>query len=193
MVRYLENILDTTIAEELEKFLIRHPWKWGFISKPHIGESVPHWSIIFGGASKSQERLYDCETELQDDVIKNIWNELKTMFFFDDVLVRCYANAITKGIDQRMHTDDNYPGSKTLIIYVNKIWDVDWAGETVIWDRSRREIIGSYLPKFNHGLLIDGSSWHGVRPVSTYCNNLRMTLMFKTRPKTYIGEINASL
>lgn len=193
MVSYLKNILDINLAEELEKFLVKHPWNWGFVSNTHMEGSVPHWSIIFGGASKPQEELYDCETELQDFIIKNIWSELKTKLFVDDILVRCYANAITKGIDQRIHTDDNYPGSKTLIIYVNKIWNVDWSGETIVWNRMEREIMGSYLPKFNHGLLIDGSSWHGVRPVSTYCNNLRITLMFKTRPKTYIGETNASL
>lgn len=193
MISYLENIIDTIQAEELEEFLMNHSWVWGSSSTPHMAGSVPHWTIVFSGALKPHEQLYNCEIELKDNIIKKIWSELQHKFFYDDILVRCYANAITKGIDQRIHTDDTYQGSKTLIIYVNKIWNVDWAGETIIWDKTNRQIIGSYLPKFNHGLLIDGNSWHGVRPVSTYCNHLRMTLMFKTRPKTYLGELNASV
>lgn len=189
---YIKNILSDELAEELENFLVKHPWQWGFPSNSHMEGTVPHWSIIFGGISKSGEKYYNCENEL-NGIIKTIWEIVKLKFFVNDILIRCYANAITKGIDQRVHTDDQYSGSKTLILYVNKIWNIDWAGETIVWDRDIREIVGSYFPKFNHGLLIDGNSWHGVRPISTYCNNLRMTLMFKTRPKTYLGEINAAL
>jgi len=37
------------------------------------------------------------------------------------------------------------------------------------------------LPKFRSILGFPGNAWHGVRPVSQYCDSLRMTLMFKTR------------
>jgi len=183
-MEYIENIINENHALELEKYLLTQKWTWGFLSKTHPEGSIPHWSIIFAGISKPHEKVYQCENELEG-IIKNIWEELKPKFFADDFLVRSYANAITQGLDQRIHTDDFCTGSKTLILYVNKTWNVDWAGETIVWDRVKREINGSFLPKFRQGLLIDGSAWHGVRPVSSYCNQLRMTLMFKTRPKNY--------
>jgi len=54
----------------------------------------------------------------------------------------------------------------------------------MIWDREKRQIVGSYLPKFNSCLLIPGNCWHGVRPVSAYCDTIRMSIMFKTRPES---------
>lgn len=184
---YCTDVLEQSIISELETYLINHSWKWGFISAPHMGGSIPHWSIVFAG--RLDKNVYPCEKDLTG-IIKTVWDFISKKYFTeDDVLVRCYANAITQGLDQRIHTDDNYPGSKTFILYVNSVWNVDWGGETIVWDRENREIKESYLPKFNNGILISGNCWHGVRPVSSYCNNLRMTLMFKTRPKSFLESL----
>lgn len=187
-MRYINNLLSEELATEVEDYLLKHPWTWGFYSAPHPSESSPHWSIIFGGQKLSSDSVRPCEKELSKP-ISTVWEEIKDQYFQNDVLVRCYANATTKGIDQRVHQDDMYPGSKTLILYVNKIWNVDWAGETIVWNREQRSIVQAFFPKFNCGLLIDGSSWHGVRPISTYCNTIRMTLMFKTRPMRFLDEV----
>jgi len=185
---YYENVFPEQLANDLEKELLDTPWTWGYYSlKTMMQKSTPHWSIIFAGPESKRQELYDCENEL-NGVTSSIWSVLKPKYFQDDVLVRCYANGITPGLDQKIHTDDKCPGSKTCIVYVNSEWIADWGGETIIWDRDNRIITNSYLPKFNSITIIDGSCWHGVRPVSTnYCTSLRMTLMFKTRPKTALG------
>ena len=96
-------------------------------------------------------------------------------------MIRCYANAQTCGQDQKLHTDDSLDTSKTIIVYVNNDWNVDWGGETILWDKEKRLITNSVLPKFRSVLGFPGNVWHGVRPVSQYCDSLRITLMFKTR------------
>lgn len=182
LIEYKENQFENSLVDDLEIFLRKSPWSWGFKSSNYLfSRSIPHWSIIFGGVSSQNEEYYDCEHEL-NGIVKNIWTLLKEEYFLNDVLVRCYANAITRGIDQKIHTDDYHPDSKTCILYVNKEWNVDWGGETIIWDKEKRRIVDSYLPKYNSILLISGNCHHGVRPVSSYCDDLRMTLMFKTRP-----------
>jgi SM-20-related protein len=182
IIDYKENLLSESTAEELENFLKNSSWKWGYKSlNDAVARSIPHWSIQFAGKDNCCNKNYDCEYELTG-IIKEIWETIKPMYFQGHTLVRCYANAITQGIDQRLHTDDTVDGSKTFVLYVNKVWTVDWAGETIVWDREKRQIVGSYLPKFNSCLVIPGNCWHGVRPVSAYCDTLRMTLMFKTRP-----------
>ena len=183
MIEYYENIDNEETSAELETFLLNSSWKWGYKSVNDLTtRSIPHWTIIFGGKTNPKDQNFDCEHELTG-IVKTVWNNVKEKYLQeDDRLVRCYANAISTGIDQRLHVDDTLPGAKTLIVYVNKTWTVDYAGETIIWDREKRQIIGSYLPKFNSCLLISGNCWHGVRPVSSYCDTIRMSIMFKTRP-----------
>ena len=180
-ITYNEDVFHSSLIQDLEIFLNNSSWKWGYKSANYMfSRSIPHWSIIFGGVTSKSQVYYNCEEEL-NSVIKNIWNVVKEKYLKEDVLVRCYANGITKGIDQKIHTDDDDLDSKTCVVYVNKEWNVDWGGETIIWDKNKRRIIDSYLPKYNSILVMPGNCYHGVRPVSSYCDDLRITLMFKTR------------
>jgi|TARA_B100001093_G_scaffold313484_1_gene299140 SM-20-related protein len=178
---YHENVLPESVAVQLYEYLLTSPWTWGYRShKSQMRRSIPKWSIFFGGPTKEKQPCYDCEHEL-NGVILDVWKYTKPYLDPEDVLVRCYANAQTCGQDQRLHTDDSLDTSKTIILYVNKSWNADWGGETIIWDSEKRLITDSVLPKFKSMLGFPGNVWHGVRSVSQYSDSLRMTLMFKTR------------
>ena len=180
---YCEDFFSEKTSEKLYNYFVNASWTWGFKSSNSLNKrSIPHWSIRFAGIKHTKDEYYDCENEL-DGIALEIWQLLKLKHFTDDILVRCYSNAITKGIDQRLHTDDKDPDSKTCIVYLNDYWNADWGGETIIWDREKRQITNSYLPKPRSILIIPGNCWHGVRPVSNYCDELRMTLMYKTKRK----------
>ena len=179
---YKEEFIEQTEIEALHEELATSDWKWGLKSFDNgVYRSIPHWNKHFAGYKKQGESPYECSDELKG-FQKSIWNKLKETYFQNDYLVRCYANGITKGIDQRLHTDDSHEGAKTAIVYVNPNWNVDWAGETILWNRSERVITHSFLPKEGALIIFPGNIWHGVRPVSAYCDELRITLMFKTRP-----------
>lgn len=181
MINSIDNVLTDELAKDLLKFHLSSGWIWGFHSaNSGMVERIPHFSIIHGGVISSKAAYYNCENELPK-LILDTWDSVKHYFEPDDILVRCYANLITVGIDQRMHTDDPSETSKTMILYLNETWNVDWAGDTVFWDRERREIIKSILPKFNTAAIFPGNIWHGVRPVSIFCKEPRITLMFKTK------------
>lgn len=182
---YKKNFFNEKLIDDLETYLIESQWTWGHKSNSNpFKPSIPHWSIIFAGVRSKHEKYYDCQNEL-NGIIASIWSTLQPVFFNDDILVRCYANAISPGSDQRIHYDDDLDGSKTLIVYANKLWNLDWGGDTIVWDKENHIITHSFLPNYNSVLLIPGNSWHGVRPVSvSYCDTLRITLMFKTRPKS---------
>ena len=179
---YQEEFIEETELETIQKEILDSKWTWGLRSYENgVFRSIPHWNQHFAGHVEADEEPYDCEKEL-DGFTKSIWNKLKKTHFKNDFLVRCYANGVTKGIDQRLHTDGMYDGAKTAIIYINKIWNVDWGGETILWNKSKRLITESYLPKAGSVLIFNANIWHGARPVSGYCDDLRITLMFKTRP-----------
>jgi SM-20-related protein len=191
MIEHINEFFQNSELENLEEYLRKSSWEWGYHSNGGFFKGIPHWSIIFAGPRTKVGYHYDCEHELKDP-IKSIWNQLKLKYFKDDVLVRCYANAITNGLDQKLHIDDSDSTSKTFVLYVNKIWNVDWSGETIVWEKESRTITDSVLPKFNTGIIIPGYKWHGVRPVSRYCDDIRITLMFKTRSKDASLEISQS-
>ena len=180
---YHEEVLSKSRASELNTYLLSSSWKWGYLShKGQTRRSIPHWTIFFGGPTKVGQPCYNCENEL-NGVILDVWKDVKPYLDPEDVLIRCYANAQTCGQDQRLHTDDSLETSKTIIVYANEHWSVDNGGETIIWDKEKRLITNSVLPKFRSILGFSGNAWHGVRSVSQYADTLRMTLMFKTRNK----------
>jgi SM-20-related protein len=188
MITILKNVLDESLAKDAWDSHISGSWKWGYNSTSNkMVESIPHFSLIHAGVTSYTQKYYNCENELSGTILE-IWNVIKKHLDSNDELVRCYANLITIGLDQRMHFDDENPNSKTIIIYLNDTWNVDWSGETVFWDRNNREIIKSVLPKFNTAVLFSGNIWHGVRPVSIFCRVPRITLMFKTQKVQ--GDIN---
>lgn len=118
------------------------------------------------------------------DII-TLWDKIKHITGSDKILMRCYINGYTYGTDAYAHADDIwYPQrygadckSETTLIYLNEKWDIDWAGETVIFDGN--DIEKSILPKFGRTLVFDSRKMHAARPVSRACPALRLIIAFK--------------
>ena len=126
--------------------------------------------------------------------IKTIWNSIQTVIGPQNLL-RCYINGYTFGTDGYAHIDDDWiikkygenANSQTIIVYLNDTWDIDWAGETVIFN-DNKDIESSVLPKFGRVLAFDSSKLHAARPLSRYCAVLRSVLVFKTMPDIVVSK-----
>lgn len=176
LICYTENVIPEDLANELYSFLRNSSWYWGNRSI-QSDRNIPHWSIKFAGGKSGADSTEACIIE--NKLILQIWESIEHLYR-GHTLVRCYANASTVGTDNRTHTDSPFLNAFTTILYVNPQWHVDWGGDTIVWDREIRQIVSSTLPKFRSMLTIPGQYWHGVRPISGYCDELRITLMFKT-------------
>lgn len=118
--------------------------------------------------------------------IELLWNIIK-LNIGDKKLLRLYINGYTFGTDAYSHQDEKWLDDKygsgstdqTVLLYLNKTWNKDWAGETVIFDKDD-EIEFSVLPKYLRVLAFDALKFHSARPVSRICNELRKVLVFKT-------------
>jgi hypothetical protein len=118
--------------------------------------------------------------------IKTLWTTIKNLIG-ERSLLRVYINAYTYGTDGYAHRDDIWipknfgPDalSETVIVYLNEKWDIDWAGETVIFD-DNDEIEKSVLPKYGRVLSFNSNKLHAARPLSRACSSLRSVLVFKT-------------
>ena len=72
----------------------------------------------------------------------------------------------------------------TIMFYLNKIWDMSYAGETIYTDPTRSEIIKSIIPKPGRVAVFNGFIPHCAREVSRTCVELRMVATFKYRRDT---------
>lgn len=149
-------------------------------------ESTPHWSKYFFMSDIKSDNAQNLligtpinSVIFENDCIQKLYHKIKTLVPNDARLIRCYANGHTYGVDANIHYDDIRENTKTFIFYLMKEWNIDWGGETIFWNRQTREIVKSVIPKSNRLLEFPSFLWHGARPMSRYCNKLRITLMFK--------------
>jgi Rps23 Pro-64 3,4-dihydroxylase Tpa1-like proline 4-hydroxylase len=97
-------------------------------------------------------------------------------------LSRSYASANTYGFSGEYHTDDGakeYNEIITIMFYLNNNWSLDYGGETFFLNHEKSEIEYAVIPKPARAVLFDGFIYHGPRPLSKFCNELRMVLTFK--------------
>lgn len=86
-----------------------------------------------------------------------------------------------------VHTDihKNTDGCKTVIIYGNNKWDVNWGSETIFLSSmsSDAEIIKSVIPKPGRMVMFDSNIPHTGRPPVSIFPNYRYSVAFNLRPK----------
>jgi hypothetical protein len=95
---------------------------------------------------------------------------------------RAYASANTYGFSGEYHVDDGakeYNEILTIMFYLNDNWSLDHGGETFFLNHDKNEIEHAVIPKPARAVIFDGFIYHGPRPLSKFCNELRMVLTFK--------------
>lgn len=178
-ISVLDEFFPETINEEAQAYFANCEWKYGTKSvQTMMRDSIPHWSKYFFQAPDNQGVPVN-QVRMNSDMIQTLWEHLKIHLPPNTRLLRCYANAQTYGNDAKLHSDDSRPGTFTILFYPMATWRSDWAGETVFWNRDTQEIDTSIHPKSNRLVVFPAQYWHGARPVSRYCEDLRITLMWK--------------
>jgi hypothetical protein len=90
------------------------------------------------------------------------------------VLIRSMLAGNTFGQDGDIHDDWLVPGeSLTGVLYLNRRWEDNWGGETVVYNREDRNQVE--ISKFEAGKLIvfDGSNPHIGKGPQRACGELR--------------------
>jgi hypothetical protein len=189
----IDNILviedfvkQAKLLHEVRKRYVDQGMKYGWKSNGKLNYDFGHWNHLI--MSNSKYFKYDLAALPGIDKhpeVKAIWGQIKEMLG-ERILIRCYINGYTYGTDAYAHTDDSNITkrfgddalSESIIIYLNKTWERDWSGETVIYKGD--EIERSVLPKFNRMLAFNSELFHAARPLARSCPELRIVLVFKT-------------
>ncbi|MGH8113325.1 MAG: 2OG-Fe(II) oxygenase [Rhodanobacteraceae bacterium] len=95
---------------------------------------------------------------------------------------RVYCNCSTYGDMLFTHTDVR-EGKRgvTALWYVAPKWEVEWGGETMLYDR-HRDAVACVTPRPGRLAIFDGTILHAGRPPNRICYAPRYTLAFKFEP-----------
>jgi SM-20-related protein len=181
-VTIIDGLLDAQQRASVRNALQRHGWTFGWKSSKKT-DIYSFWHQHFAG-HRSGGKPYECSGELGKTAptLFAFWQWLARMpFFAGHDLVRCYANGSCFGGEGTIHTDAKTEGHYTAIYYPAEHWEPNWAGETVIFNDARDDIVATIYPRPNRLLVFPGNMPHVARGVSRTCPELRVTLMFKTR------------
>lgn len=176
------EVIDNVLPEEMFNSLLQsyhnpsmnYGWKSNQTTDPH-----GHWNLSMGRITETKN-LADIYGDL-DPHMKIIWDTLKMRIphIQLNVLIRCYMNGGTYGVEGYYHTDSDRVDETTIVIYLTNEWKLDWGGETNLVMGG--EIVKSVIPKRNRAFLFDSHMLHCARGVTRTCYELRKTLMFKSR------------
>lgn len=178
---------DIFLAEDIALKYSNNNLKFGWQSNVGKSYDFGHWNNTILDNSKMFPFDHSLVGYLSEDPsLEAVW-KIITSTVGERSLYRVYVNGYTFGTDAYAHVDDPWirekegsdVESETCILYLNREWDIDWAGETVIFN-DMREIEISVLPKFGRILLFDSSKLHAARPLSRICPALRKVMVFKT-------------
>lgn len=192
----IENVFPAEMIDSISKYLHNASWEYGHASNPKI--PFPHWSKPLCRDDEWSNGL-DISHTLEEP-FKSAWEYLKEKHFPNRRLLRCYSNAHTHGIDGYPHVDSYRKDAKTIVIYVNKIWDIDWGGETIVYEKDMTAYVAA--PVYNTAAVFKSNRLHKGTAPSRNCPKLRITLMFKVAPENddpirddhqrYLHEIGAN-
>jgi hypothetical protein len=145
--------------------------------------TLPHWRF---GQKSNDDTLYPMWVQNFYDTHNNRYKEnacqhiVKTGDMFldlcpeDYVMVRSMICGNTFGQDGDIHDDWLVSGeSLTGVLYLNRRWEDNWGGETIVYSDNKTEI-----SKFEAGKLImfDGSNPHIGKGPQRNCGELRCIL-----------------
>lgn len=187
MIKTVEDILPQNLAEQVYSIVESYPYKYGWFSQPKKGYA--HWNHDTAKAGGKNRK--DVSDRLEGPVAE-AWKHISsTLLNGEYTLIRCYANAHTFGVEGYSHTDSSVESDLTLVLYMNKEWDKDWGGETMVYEGN--DILVASLPGFNKCLLFSSYMVHCARGLTRICPTQRRTLMFKVSKKEPIDPIRLKL
>lgn len=175
MIKVKDDIIDSKLLDKALAYINTANWSYGWPSNTDM--PYGHWNADFTHTTKNNPT--DVSSRVPAALLP-IWEQVNNEFFGGQAkLVRCYANRHTFGTEGYIHTDTQRKEDQTCVVYMDKVWEPDWGGETAFYDENITEIVKATLPKFGRIVVFAGDIPHCAKPVSRICPKVRTTLMFK--------------
>ena len=141
----------------------------------------PGWKFSGSSNEENKNKLFwylNVENNLffSEVLFDSIKKHIKYYCNEDVKIQRIYLNGHTFGQQGYLHEDDTRENSRTLLIYCNDYWNIEYAGATVF---NCEEDIYTVYPEPFSGVYFPGYIKHFSQPVSKDFLGLRITLAYK--------------
>jgi len=157
-------------------------WRYNWPNYEELPFVRPCWHVFIAGKGRPDRK--SCLEELSNNeswcFLIGFWERFIELHNFDMTLLGVYANGQTFGQDTIIHRDNKTHSGLTVIVFGNEYWPTSWGGELVFYDDTKQNIIKAVLPKSRRVVIFDGRIPHAARSPSVKCDQVRMTLAFKT-------------
>jgi len=185
-IRILDNMLTPSGHEAIWRYLNEPGWAYGGYSAAAADAERYFYKHFAGFVKDGREPLgaQQIEDQLVEKapVLAQLWQTLRRTVLEGQALARCYANAMSGGVEGGVHLDSPHADHFTAIYYPHLAWNPNFGGETLLFTPQGDEILAAIYPKPNRLAVFAGNIPHVARPMSKRCKDLRITLMFKTMP-----------
>ena len=154
----LKNLWGSTVCQP----------RWFFGQKSNSDTVYPMWGQGFYDTFRGEYK------EDANQWIREVGDRFLDICGDEYVMVRNMLAGNTFGQDGDIHDDWLVPGeSLTGVLYLNRRWEDNWGGETVVYNREDRNQVE--ISKFKAGKLIvfDGSNPHIGKGPQRACGELR--------------------
>lgn len=171
-VLLIDGLLSLEETGRLYQWLVAQPFTRSEFARPDT-QAFLHWAYNLGVADC--ERLPFYKSTLA--AIRSHFPERGPQRCY-----RTYCNLASYGDMLFTHTDSQ-PGVEelTALWYVAPRWDIEWGGETILFDSSGdAQFVAS--PRPGRLLLFDGRIRHAGRPPNRVCVIPRLTFAMKFEP-----------
>ena len=161
------NFVDENTLKNLWGSTVCQP-RWFFGQKSNNDTVYPMWGQGFYDTFKGEYK------EDANEWIREVGDRFLKICGDEYTLVRSMLAGNTFGQDGDIHDDWLVPGeSLTGVLYLNRRWEDNWGGETVVYNREDRN--QAEISKFEAGKLIvfDGSNPHIGKGPQRACGELR--------------------
>jgi hypothetical protein len=144
------------------------------------------WRFGHGSRDDAPTRFWKMDLDA-DPIFDEIWQCLRTrceaLAGTKLRVLRQYANGHTYGLGGAAHTDDNRPGTYTLLYYPITEWRDEWEGETIFY--GTKGGLATAVPlRANRAVFFDSRILHAGRPPSKLCPALRVSVAYKLEAVT---------
>jgi len=172
MIRVTDNVFD---EKEIDVFYaeFRDNMGWTFTGEGLKDSNWRKFHMFLNKDHPVHLKLFNKSDQLLKETLPSVSKS--------HVLKNYYASGYLYGTHHQIHTDYD-KGGFTVMFYLNKLWDISYAGETVFINNIG-DITNSVIPKPGRAVIFDGSIPHVAREVSRICVELRMVATFKYEHK----------
>lgn len=188
-----DNLFTPDELATLRAWLLNQPIIHGWKAHGNAPGSFWHRNFVLPGSRRHHYDALVWRPDLtfdrllaEDSPLSRIARQIQTRFFGRSEITRVWMNVQAFGDESAFHRDfpeEFATTARSVILYLVSRWDRDWGGDLVVLSdegegKEDGEIEYAVLIKPGRVVSFAGCRRHAVRPISRYCNELRVALVF---------------